>query len=298
MNRCWTLTVVFFVAFSTEGKVFSVDKVTDITVTGANGKMVFKKSRGPWRFELKGGASFQQKEGKVFVNSARRNSRENWETTDSNRADKQEELIVKGPSAPLNLYLSSGSIQITQWRHPVFISAGQGRIKGTDNAGAWRVTLRKGRFSAHRHQGTIRLQGFAVDTSLNNGRGVFSVLFNEGDFQVKGGKGSLHFVTDRGNATVRKFEGNLNGTLTSGALTASLQPKNVQASSERGDIRFNFQNGGAYVTAQSEGGKIYSPRHFFKQYSGKSLTVKGRLKGREKTGTALLKTTTGNIYFQ
>ena len=298
MNPCRALAVVFFFTFSSEGKVFSADKVTDITVTGSAWTMVFTKTRGPWRFELKGSASFEKEAGRVSVKNALRNSRKGGETVDLSRAGERDELIVKGPSAPLSLYLSSGSVQITNWKHPVFISAEQGRITGTKNTGAWRVTLRKGRFSAHGHRGTVRLQGFSVDTFFENGRGLFSALFNEGDFKVKGGEGSLHFVTDRGNATVRKFEGNLNGTLTSGMLTASLQPKDVRVSSDRGDIRFNFQNGGSYVTAQSEGGKIYSPRHFFKQYSGNSLTVKGRLKGREKTGTALLKTNTGNIYFQ
>ena len=285
-------------AFSAFGKTFSADKVTSITVKGPAWTMAFTQAPGPYRFELKGDASFRNEEGHVVIKSSRHNSRKDWETADWNKAKKREELIVKGPSAPLNLYVSSGSIQVVRWKHPVFVSARQGQVTSRKSAGMWRIALKEGQFKAYEHQGGVQLQGFSLDTLLKDSKGSFKVLFNEGDLKTRGGNGSLHFVTDRGNANVRQFEGSLNGSLMSGTLIASLKPKDVQVFSDRGDIRLNFRNTGARVKAHSESGKIYSPRHFFKKYSGKSLTAKGRLKGQTKTGSVSLETNTGNIYFQ
>lgn len=285
--------------FPSFGETFSENKVTSITVKGPVWKMVFTKAPGPYRFELKGGASFQNEEGNVTIKSSRHNSRKDWKkAADGNKTDQREELIVKGPSAPLNLYLSSGSVQVTRWKHPVFISASQGEVISRKNKGIWRIALKNGQFNAYEHQGSIQLQGFSLDTLLKDGKGSFKILFNEGQLKTRGGNGNLHFVTDKGNANVRQFEGSMKGTLISGTLIASLKPKNIQVSSDRGDLRLNFTNTGARVVAHSESGKIYAPRHFFKQYSGKSLTVKGRLRGQQKTGSISLKTNTGNIYFR
>ena len=287
-----------FCGFAAFGEVFSVDKVDSITVKGPAWVMIFTQAPGPYRFELKGDVSFREDKGKVVIKSSRHNSRSDWELADWNKAGKREELKVKGPSAPLNLYVSSGSIQIVRWKHPVFISARQGQVTSNKSKGVWRIALKSGQFRAYEHRGNVLLQGFSLDTLLKDSKGAFKVLFNEGDLKTRGGDGSLYFVTDRGNANVRQFEGNLNGSLMSGHLVASLKPKDVQVFSDRGNIRFNFSSTGARVMAHSESGKIFSPRHFFKEYSGKSLTVKGRLRGQKKTGSASLKTNTGNIYFQ
>ena len=285
-------------AFSAFGESFSADKVTSITVKGPAWKMVFIQAPGSYRFELKGKASSRNKEGNVMIKSSRHNSRKDWETADWNKSRQREELTVKGPSAPLNLYVSSASIQVTRWKHPVFISARQGQVTSRKSTGMWRIALKNGQFKTYEHRGRVQLQGFSLDTLFKDSKGSFKVLFNEGRLKTQGGNGSLHFVTDRGNANIRQFEGSLKGSLVSGALAASLKPKDVQVFSDRGDIRFNFRDTGTRVTAHSESGKIYSPRHFFKQYSGKSLTVKGRLKGRPKTGSVSLETNTGTIHFQ
>ena len=285
-------------AFTSFGETFSANKVTSITVKGPAWTMMFTQTPGPYRFELKGEASFQNEEGNVVIKSSRHNSRKDWETADWNKTRQREELTVKGPSAPLSLYVSSGSIQIVRWKHPVFISARQGQVTSRKSTGMWRIALKNGQFKTYEHRGRVQLQGFSLDTLLKDSKGSFKVLFNEGNLKTQGGNGSLHFVTDRGNTNIKQFEGSLKGSLVSGTLTASLKPKDVQVFSDRGDIRFNFRNTGARVAAHSENGKIYSPRHFFKQYSGKSLTVKGHLKGRPKTGSVSLETNTGNIYFQ
>ncbi|MCY4512360.1 MAG: DUF4097 family beta strand repeat-containing protein [Bdellovibrionales bacterium] len=286
-------------SFSSFGETFSAKKVTSITVKGPAWKMVFTKASGPYRFELKGDASFQNEEGNVIIESSRHNSRKDWKTAaKGSKAGQQEELTVKGPSAPLNLYISSGSIQVIKWKHPVFVSANQGRIISRKSKGRWQIALKNGQFNAYEHQGNVQLQGFSLDTLLKDSKGSFKVLFNEGQLKTRGGNGNLQFVTDRGNTNVREFEGSLKGTLMSGTLIASLKPQNIQVFSDRGDIRFNFRNTGAKVIARSESGKIYAPRHFFKRYSGKSLTVKGRLRGQTKTGSISLKTNTGNIYFR
>ena len=293
------ILILGWTAFSTFGETFSANKVTSITVKGPAWKMVFTKAPGPYRFELKGDASYQNEEGNVTIESSRHNSRKDWKTAaEGSKTNQREELIVKGPSAPLNLYMSSGSVQATRWKHPVFVSANQGHITSRKNEGMWRIALKNGQFNAYEHQGNIQLQGFSLDTLLKDSKGSFKVLFNEGQLKTRGGNGNLHFVTDRGNANVRQFKGSMNGTLMSGTLIASLKPENIQVFSDRGDIRFNFTNAGTKVVAHSESGKIYAPRHFFKQYSGKSLTVKGRLRGQKKPGSISLKTNTGNIYFR
>ena len=299
-QRIFLFLIVIFgsAVFPAFGESFSADKVTSITVKGPAWKMIFTQAPGPYRFELKGRASFQNEKGKVTIKSSGHNSRKDWETADWNKARPREELTVKGPSTPLNLYVSSGSIQVTRWKHPVFIAARHGQVTSRKNTGMWRIALKNGQFKAYEHRGRVQLQGFSLDTLLKDSKGSFKVLFNEGRLKTQGGNGNLNFVTDRGNANVRQFEGSLKGSLVSGALTASLKPKDVQVFSDRGDIRLNFRNTGARVTAHSESGKVYSPRHFFKQYSGKSLAVKGRLKGRPKTGSVSLETNTGTIYFQ
>lgn len=298
MKQHFVILFFSFCSFSVFGEVFSADKVNSITVKGPAWVMVFTQAPGPYRFELKGNASFREDKGHVIIKSSRHNSQNDWERADWNKAGKREELNVKGPSVPLNLYASSGSIQIVRWKHPVFISARQGQVTSNKSKGVWRIALRNGQFRAYGHRGNVLLQGFSLDTLLKDSKGAFKVSFNEGDLKTRGGNGSLHFTTDRGNANVRQFEGDLNGSLMSGHLIASLKPKDVQVFSDRGDIRFNFRSTSARVLAHSEGGKIFSPRHFLKEYSGKSLTVKGRLRGQKKTGFVSLKTNTGNIYFQ
>ena len=292
------LFFLLFLGHSAFGEVFSPDTVQSVTVKGPAWLMVFKQSSGPARFELKGKAVFREKEGHITVESHGHNSQDAWKRADWKKSEGRAELKMTGPSAPLNLYMSSGSVEIARWKHPVFLSAGTGQVTVAQSEGAWRLALTRGRFSGRELKGDIQLKGFSLSALLQKIQGNFQVQYNEGALKVEGGEGKIHFATDKGKVNVSQFSGDLTGTSVSGDLTAGLKPGKVRVFSHRGALRFGFRKTGVRVSAHSEQGKIYAPRHFFRSHSGKSSVVRGRLKGRPKTGEASLRTGTGNIYFQ
>ena len=206
-------------------------------------------------------------------------------------------LTIKGPSVPINFYLSSASIKISNWKDPVYIFLFQGQVEGVKNKGDWNLVLKKGKVTSVEHEGNVSLKSFSVESLFKKFKGSFDVQFNEGSFKVSRGEGDVSFISDKGKISVSRFEGSLKGETVSGNVAASIKPKSVDVFSKSGRLNFYFRKTGPRVSAYSEKGKVYAPKYFYKKYSGTSLKASGRLKGIPKKGEVHLKTDTGNISF-
>ena len=296
MNWIHLLACLFF-SLSCQAENFVINKANSIKIKVPSLILTFKNKKGQHKISIKGKAELTEKEGNVVIKNSDFESGKKWKEANWQDKDKSTQVVISGPSVPIEVYSSSLSLNANELAHDVFVSARKGQIKTYKTKSNWKILLRDGTFSSEEHEGNVFLQSFHLKASVKKQNGVFDFLFNEGSLSVRGGKGAVNFFTNKASLTMKYFEGSLKANTVSGDVLAFLKPEEVNVESERGKLNFYFRKQGAKVQAFTERGRIYSPRHFNKKYSGRSLKVQGRLKGFPKTGDVFLKTQTGNIYF-
>lgn len=268
------------------------EEVKQIIVKAPNWILNFKAAKGPYKFDLQGPLA-----EKIFIESV-----EGTVKIASNNTSQKEEAVlnVTGPGAPLSLFALQGKIHISHWKHPVFIFSKDVKLEGYKNNGSWQFSSNNGKIKLNQFEGKLEARGFQLNMSLQNLKGKFLFHFNEGELKADKGAGKLAYVTDKGNIVIKNWQGNLTGESVSGSLRGiSLQPNTVQAHSIKGMIAMSFINSRPLIDAFSEEGRIRAPKYMNKKYAGKSLAVKGRLRGNGRLeGKVSLKTERGNIYIQ
>lgn len=254
--------------------------------------MDFKRSKGPFRFELKGPAVLESLDGTVEV------ADDNYEDyKQKGTAGKKSVLKVKGPGVPLSLFVFQGRIRVTDWKASVFVFSKKADIEGFRSQGSWQLSLKRGSLKLKQFTGSLKVKGFHLNMDLENLKGISQIQFNEGRLKVQKGEGSLAYFTDKGNMDIKGWKGDVSGESVSGSLKGLLSPGSVQIFSEKGTLRMSFLKTRPLVKAFSESGRIRSPRYMNRKYEGKSLTVEGWLRGSgAKEGKVVLKTDRGNIY--
>ena len=206
-------------------------------------------------------------------------------------------LDITGPSAQLKLFAFSSQAVFSRWTKPVFISSFKGSFKSEQSRGHWEISLKEGSVNMNKHQGSLTGKAFNAHYLMTSCKGNFKFHINEGSLNIKKSKGNLYWTTDKAQTKLAHFQGNVTGSSQSGSIQASLQAETVNMASKNGSIRIHFMGGQApQIKAKTEQGKIYGGRLLHKQFSGKSTTVSGRMKGSVKKGKVSLKSETGNIY--
>lgn len=278
------------------GKITSIpsEEVKRIIVKGPHWSLNFKAAKGPYNFDLKGPLAeeilIESVEGTVEI------------ATDNVSKNQKEGNIlnVTGPGVPLSLFVLQGKIHISHWKNSVFIFSKDMELEGYRSKGSWQFSTNNGKIKLAQFEGKLEVRGFQLHMNLQNLKGKFLFHFNEGELKTDKGEGKLVYVTDKGNTVIKNWKGNLTGESVSGSLRGvSLKPSAVQIHSIKGVIAMSFINSRPLIDAFSEEGRIRSPKYMNKKYAGKSLAVKGRLRGNGKPeGTVSLKTERGNIYIQ
>ena len=286
------LCLFAFSSFASQ-EIIPAQKVKRITVKNFNGKIQFKHKKGSYKFNLKGNAFLKNRNGNVEIKGP-------WLEDDFNSNALKSTLTVSGPSAPLYLFMKRGSLTLTNWKRALFLSAQDVQVVGKGNEGTWNLTLNKGKLNLEDHKGSVRFKGFHSTLSLKNIQGDLDFQFNEGSLRAKEIKSSSsRFVTYAGSVNIRNFEGKLKGFSQEGKVSLSyLKSEDINIKTQVGPIYITSPKKSIKVSAYSEKGKVFAPKHFYKKLSGRSQTAKGWLAGSFGKAKALLRTETGNIYIQ
>jgi len=253
---------------------------------------IIKRQSPVYTIKWNGDFSFQNKENKLTILTRNFNSKKSWTVS----SKPPPTLQISGPAAPVQLFSFSSNSSFSRWTKSMFISSFKGKIKASNTQGPWKISLKKGSVNIHQHQGSLSVQGFHVNHFLASSKGHFQFYINEGQLKVKKSEGELDFTTDKAEIHLTRFKGNLKGFSQSGAIIATVQPKTVELSTGESPLRVSFMGWAPRITAYTEKGRIYGSRYLYKQFSGKSTKVSGRIKGSPKQGDVSLKTETGNIY--
>ena len=278
---------------SASQEIIPAQRVKRITVKNFNGKVEFKHSKGSYKFNLTGNIFLKNRNGNVEIKGS-------WPEDNSNTNTSKATLTVSGPSAPLYLFIKRGSVTLTKWKRALFLSAQDAQVVGKDNEGAWSLTLNKGKLNLKNHKGAVRFKGFNSVLSLENIKGDLDFQFNEGSLRAKEIiSSSSYFSTHTGSVNIRNFEGKLKGFSQEGKIYLSyFKSKDINIETQAGPIYIISPKRSIKISAYSEKGKVFVPKHFYKKLSGRSQTAKGWLAGSSGRAKALLKTDTGNIYIQ
>ena len=276
-------------------KTFPSKEIKSILIKTMNLNLKIKKVDSIlYTIKWTGDLFFQTNEGILTIQSSGFNSKRSWDVPSSKNFVT---LEISGPARPVQLFAFSSKISFSQWTKPVFISSFKGNIKTLNTKGPWEISLKEGNINIHQHQGSLSVQGFHLKNLLTSSKGYFQFYINEGLLKMKKSKGELHFTTDKADIQLTQFKGSLKGFSQSGAITSTVQPETVELFTKKSPLRVYFMGQQApMLTAYTEKGRIYGPRYLHKQFSGKSTTVSGRIRGSLKKGKVFLKSKTGNIY--
>ena len=276
-------------------KTFPPEEVKSILIKAIDLNLKIKKTNSAFcTIKWTGDLSFQTKKGILTIQSSGFDSKGSWDIKSSKTSVT---LEISGPDRPLQIFSFSSKIFFSQWTKPVFISSFKGNINTLNTKGPWEISLREGNINIHQHQGSLSVQGFHVKNLLTSSKGRFQFYINEGLLKMKKSKGDIHFTTDKADIQLTRFKGSLKGFSQSGSITTTVQPEKVELITTESPLRVSFMGQQApMITAYTEKGRIYGPRYLHKQFSGKSTTVSGRIKGSLKKGKVFLQSKTGNIY--
>lgn len=274
---------------------FLAKKVESINLKGLNIQASFvAKNSSNIVVDIKGGSvSANLKDGLLKIYDPKYKSKGNWESF-----QKVVTVTVVGPSREVNLFASEVQVKFSNWKKDTFLSARKAKVIDKARRGSLNLFIREGEFTSTKHKkGKLQINGFSVKASINEFSDLESVLrFNEGQLKITKGSGSIFFTVDKAPVYIRNFEGNLTGSTQFSSVNATVKVKNkINISSQKGDLRFYLKGVAAKLTAYTENGKIYAPNYMYKQYSGKSVKVTGRMKGSKKQGHVSLTTDTGTI---
>ncbi len=294
------LAVVFSCISYGETKVFLAKDIHSIKVEGVKMKVVFKY-RASKNFQIewkKDSFSIKIKKAILEIKDPSYQSKSSW--VSSNLFSKKEmTLKIIGPSKPVSIFAADVNGYFTKWKSPVFISAThKSKVSGNQNSSSWNLFSKDLNLNLNRHTGPIHFRGFSLKAKLQKISKTKSYFyFNDGLLKMTEGSGDIFFTTDRAKIDIKKFEGNLVGTTQSGSVNVSVKiDKKIDIFSKEGDLRFYFRETGPRFFAYTERGKIYAPNYMYKEYSGKSLKVTGRMNKNKKQGRVSLKTDVGSIY--
>lgn len=286
--------VFFSFTLFAQQKTFSAGEIESIVIKAVHLNLKFK-SRNASLYTIKwtGKLSFQKKEKVLKIQSSNFNTRQSWKPLSSGSPAV---LEISGPSLPVQLFSFSSKASFSRWTKPVFISLFKGTVRSVKSKGLWKISLKEGSINIHKHEGSLFVQGFHINQQLTSSQGQFQFYTNEGRLKLKQSEGQLNFITDKAGIELTQFKGSLKGFSQSGAIQAVLQPDVVELFAGKGPLRVSVRGYSPSLKAYTEKGKIYGPAYLYKQFSGKSTEVSGRLRGYQKKGKLLLKSETGNIY--
>ena len=289
-----TLSLLLPLPLLGEQKTLSSKDIKSIVIKAPRLNLkVIKRQTPVYTIKWTGDLSFQNKENELTIQTSSFNSKKSWTV---NPSKSPLTLEISGPATPVQLFSFSSKVSFSHWTKPVFISSFKGKIKASNTQGPWEISLKKGSVNIHQHLGSLSVQGFHVNHFLTSSKGQFQFYINEGQLKVKKSEGEVNFTTDKAEIQLTRFKGNLKGFSQSGAIIATVQPETVELFAGESPLRVSFRGWAPRITAYTEKGKIYGARYLYKQFSGKSTKVSGRIKGSPKKGNVSLKTETGSIY--
>lgn len=288
-----SLLTVSSLSFAEQQKI-PVQEIRSIVIKALHLDLKVKKNSSKfYTIKWTGNLSLKNTNKILSIQSSNFNSKKLWNSPVPKTLPV---LEISGPSLPIQLYSFFSKSDFSHWTKPVFISSFKGHIKASKSKSPWEISLKEGSIHVHQQKGPLSVKGFNVNLSLNSSEGDFQFFLNEGQLRVKKSKGALNFITDKAKIHLTQFKGSLEGSSQSGAVTATIQPETVNLFTDKSPLRISFMGQAPRITAYTEKGKIYGARHLYKQFSGKSTKVSGRVRGSVKKGTVSLKTETGNIY--
>ena len=280
-----------------ETKTFSAKDIQSIKVEGIKIKVFFKHTNSK-NFKIKLDKPFSVKIKKTVleIKDPSYKNKNSWKSF-TFFSKKERTLRITGPSKPVSIFSAHLWVDFSKWKSSVFISSYHSKILGNKNKNSWDVFSKESNLNLNHHEGDINFKGFSLNAVLKNFSKTKShFYFNDGLLKVAKGSGDIFFTVDRAKIDIKNFTGNLVGTTRSGPVNVSIKTdKIVDVFSQEGEVRFYSKKMGVKFFAYTEKGKIYAPRHMHKEYSGKSIKVTGRMKGK-KQGKTSLRTNTGNIY--
>lgn len=288
--------VLFFYCFVSGAKEVNipVQEVQSLLIKALHLKLTVKKSHSQqYQVSWTGPLSVKNDKGVLTIQDDKFHLKNSW------RASSRKPLIkleIAGPAVPLKIFAFDASASFSYWRDSVFISSFRGTLKGSHNKGFWQIHFKEGVLDLSQQKGSLFVRGFRVKSDLKSSQGDFRFFINEGFLNVNGFKGYLRFITDKAKANLKHLKGSLKGSSQSGDLSVSIKPEKVDLAAEEASVRLYFMGQAPKIKAYTEKGKVYGSNYLYKQFSGKSTTVSGRIRGASKKGEVLVQSHTGNIY--
>lgn len=291
---CFSIFTTLACLAKTQQKSFKASQVKSVLLEGVNIQASFVNKKNP-QIEVLADKSLSVKikNGQLKIINHQYKKPKDWLFS-----SKKKVIKVVGPSRPVEVFAVQSDLNFSDWESDTFISARKAQVKDEGRKGSLKAFIKEGRLTSHQHKkGSLYLKGFSLQTSVTK----FSQLqahfyFNEGSLKLSKGSGDLFFVTEKAPVHITSFSGNIKGRSKSSQVKASLTAKkNVNVFSKSGPLFFNFKATSAKLKAHSKSGKVYVPSYMNKQYSGKSTTAKGFLRGAKKEALVFLETETGLI---
>ena len=287
---------LFFFGFTVASKEIKipVGQTQSILVKGIYLKLKVKKSiSDQYQIKWTGPLSVKNEGSVLSIQDKSFNSRKSWKSSSKKALAT---LEITGPATPIKVFALDIKASFLSWEKSVFISGFKGSLEGSRNKGIWKIHFQEGRLNLRQQKGSLFVRGFFIKNRLRSSQGDFQFLINEGSLNVSNSEGHLRFVTDKAKAVLKNLKGSLIGSSQSGDLKVSIKPKKVDFFVEEASIRLSLMGQAPKIKAYTEKGKIYGSNYLHKQFSGKSMTVSGRIRGSSKKGEVFVHSNTGNIY--
>ena len=185
---------------------------------------------------------------------------------------------VTNSKGRLNIFQQTGNINIVNYQGKIRAQAENSLISIASCKGEMHLSSFKGQMVISRSSGTLFTHSFKAPLTLNH----FT--------------GQLRFQQEKGGVYFKPLTGSVTGYSREGEIRGSIKPHKVKIETQRGKINLNMPGSGAWLTAQTWEGKIFTPPYFRRIKTGGMERAKGRLRAsQKKTGSVFLKSHSGSI---
>ncbi len=225
------------------------------------------------------------------------------------------EVIIRGGSKPLQIFLNEGEVSLTSWEAPAVISGHRiqaltqgtrgdlrlqshaGRLRFLNHVGPLEVDTYGGAVEVSKVQGDVKLTNFIGSSQVQELVGSLAVDSYSGRVVVERSEGSLHMRGARAPVQISSHKGAIEGQVREGALVIELAEAapSIRVESTTGPLQVRVPASiGAQVYVSSKQGALAVPRGVTTQKTAAGSVGWGRLPG-SAGGRIHLKSETGDI---
>lgn len=186
-------------------------------------------------------------------------------------------INIKNTKGKLNIFQKKGDINIDSHKGELNIQAEDSDIFLTNHKGKININSLKGSINILKSQGTATLYSFKSPI-------IFDKFL-----------GFITFKQEKGGVRFKQVNSVISGYSKFGKLRGSMHPNKITLKTKSGDINISFTRVRAWVTAETQEGRIYAPVYFHRIKTGGIDRSKGRLRGVKGQSIVSLKSYSGSI---